>query len=183
MRNLLLPEWFNPWGWTAIAIVAAIILIVIIVLVVRSIKKSEAQDDGDEEYAEEEEEVTADEDEEAAPLAAAETAEPVSATAKPVKEEKKVKESEKPAKEEKKAAESEKSAKEEKSASAVKVYHISKRKEDGKWQVKAAKGAKALKLFKTQAEAIEYAKEVAGNQEAKIVIHKVDGSFRQLTYK
>ena len=41
---------------------------------------------------------------------------------------------------------------------------------------------KALKLFKTQQEAIDYAKKVAGNQDGFIVIHKKDGSFRKLTY-
>lgn len=62
------------------------------------------------------------------------------------------------------------------------VYHISKRKEDRKWQVKAEGAAKALKLFWTQDEAIDYAKSVAGNQEGRIVIHKEDGSFRKLKY-
>ena len=38
-----------------------------------------------------------------------------------------------------------------------KIYHISKRKEDGKWQVKFANGERALKLFDTQAEAIDFA--------------------------
>ena len=130
MLNLLLPEWFNPWGWTAIAVVAALILILIIVLVIRGIKKSE---EGGEEYVEE------------------------------------------GGKAERESASS--------TTSKKKVYHISKRKKDGKWQVKAAGAVKALKLFDTQAEAIDYAKEVAGNQEAKIMIHKVDGSFRPLTYK
>jgi Na+-transporting methylmalonyl-CoA/oxaloacetate decarboxylase gamma subunit len=65
---------------------------------------------------------------------------------------------------------------------ANKTYHISKRKEDGKWQIKAEGGAKAIKLFDTQADAIEYAKKVADNQEGRIVIHKEDGSFRRLTY-
>lgn len=72
---------------------------------------------------------------------------------------------------------------EEKQTPTTKTYHISKRKEDNRWQVKAAGGEKALKLFNTQAEAIEYAKKVAGNQEARIMIHKEDGSFRRLTYK
>lgn len=130
MLNLLLPEWFNPWGWTAIAVVAALILILIIVLVIRGIKNS--QDEG-EEYVEE-------------------GAKPSAASATSNTEKKK-------------------------------VYHISKRKKDGKWQVKAAGAVKALKLFDTQAEAIDYAKEVAGNQEAKIVIHKADGSFRTQSYK
>ena len=40
-----------------------------------------------------------------------------------------------------------------------KVYHISKRKEDGKWQVKFANGQRALKLFDTQLEAIAFAKD------------------------
>ena len=62
------------------------------------------------------------------------------------------------------------------------VYHISYRKEERKWQVKAVGDTKALKLFWTQAEAIEYTKSVAGNQEGRIVIHKEDGSFRKLSY-
>lgn len=74
-----------------------------------------------------------------------------------------------------------KSAKESKPAS--KVYHISKRKEDNKWQVKAEGADKALKLFLTQEQAMAFAKKTAGNQEARIVIHKADGSFRSLTYK
>lgn len=65
---------------------------------------------------------------------------------------------------------------------ATKIYHISKRKEDNKWQVKAQGADKALKLFLTQAEAIAFAKKTAGNQDAKIMIHKEDGSFRRLTY-
>ena len=65
---------------------------------------------------------------------------------------------------------------------SAKVYHISKRKEDGKWQVKAEGATKALKLFLTQQEAIDYAKKVAGNQEGRIVIHKEGGGFRKLNY-
>ena len=87
---------------------------------------------------------------------------------KSTKETKEVKKPAKPAKEAKPAS---------------KVYHISKRKDDNKWQVKAEGADKALKLFLTQEEAIEFAKKTAGNQEARIVIHKADGSFRSLTYK
>ena len=50
------------------------------------------------------------------------------------------------------------------------------------WQIKAAGGAKAIKLFKTQKEAIDYCKNLADNQDANIMIHKEDGSFRKLTY-
>lgn len=67
-------------------------------------------------------------------------------------------------------------------AKGKKVYHISKRKEDGMWQIKAAGGEKAIKLFKTQKEAIDYCKTLADNQDASIMIHKEDGSFRKLTY-
>ena len=65
---------------------------------------------------------------------------------------------------------------------ATKTYHISKRKDDNRWQVKAEGADKALKLFLTQAEAIAFAKKTAGNQDARIMIHKEDGSFRRLTY-
>ncbi len=61
-----------------------------------------------------------------------------------------------------------------------KVYHITKRKEDGKWQIKAEGAEKAIKLFKTQKEAIEYCKTLAGNQDASIMVHKEDGSFRKV---
>ena len=50
---------------------------------------------------------------------------------------------------------------------------------DGKWQVKGAKAERASKLFNTQKEAIDYAKNVAGNQEGNIVIHKTDGKNKK----
>lgn len=64
----------------------------------------------------------------------------------------------------------------------TKVYHVSLRRDDGLWQVKLGKGSRALKLFKTQAEAIAFAKEKAKNQEGRVVIHKVDGKIRKLRY-
>ena len=54
-----------------------------------------------------------------------------------------------------------KKAKEKKTVKPVepdRVYHISYRKLLRKWQVKAEGDSKALKLFWTQAEAIDYAK-------------------------
>lgn len=60
-------------------------------------------------------------------------------------------------------------------------YHISKR-DDGKWQVKFAKGERALKLFDTQSEAIAFAKEKAENQDGSITIHKKDGKIRKQRY-
>lgn len=74
------------------------------------------------------------------------------------------------------------SAKSEPAKPATKTYHISKRKDNNMWQIKAAGGAKAIKLFKTQKEAIDYCKSLADNQDANIMIHKEDGSFRKLTY-
>lgn len=62
-----------------------------------------------------------------------------------------------------------------------KNYHISLRA-DGKWQVKLSKGAKPLKLFDTQAQAIAFAKEKAKNQDGSIVIHKVNGQIRKQKY-
>ena len=67
-------------------------------------------------------------------------------------------------------------------AAQTKVYHITKRKSDGKWQVKFNNGKKAIKLFDTQNQAIDYAKALAQNQEAGIMIHKEDGTFRKLRY-
>lgn len=64
-------------------------------------------------------------------------------------------------------------------ANGAKIYHISKRKEDGKWQVKFANGSKAIKLFDTQAEAIDFAKTLAKNQEGSIRIHSVKGKIRK----
>ncbi len=60
-------------------------------------------------------------------------------------------------------------------------YHVSFR-EDGKWQVKFAKGSRALKLFDTQAEAIAFAKQKAENQDGSITIHKKDGKIRKQNY-
>ena len=69
----------------------------------------------------------------------------------------------------------------ERAKSTKKIYHISYRKEDNQWQVKLG-GAKVLKLFKTQEEGIQYAKQLAGNQEGSIVIHMKDGTIRKQKY-
>lgn len=63
-----------------------------------------------------------------------------------------------------------------------KKYHISQRNDTNMWQVKAEGADKALKLFKTQQEAIDYAKKVAETQNGSIMIHKKDGSFRKINY-
>lgn len=63
---------------------------------------------------------------------------------------------------------------EEKKKASKKMYHIAKR-EDGKWQVKFAGGAKAIKLFDTKAEAVAYTESMANNQDAGVLIHPSKG--------
>ena len=60
-----------------------------------------------------------------------------------------------------------------------KTYHISKRASDGKWQVKLASGEIAIKLFDTQGAAIDYAKNMAGNQKGSIRVHSMKGKMRK----
>lgn len=59
---------------------------------------------------------------------------------------------------------------------STKVYHISKRKEDGKWTIKFAGGEKVIKLFKTKEEAIAYGDAVAGNQGGIVLVHASKGA-------
>ena len=68
---------------------------------------------------------------------------------------------------------------EEKEEISNKIYHISKRKEDGMWQVKFANGVKAIKLFNTQAEAIVFAKKLAKSQDGSIRVHSLKGRIRK----
>lgn len=50
---------------------------------------------------------------------------------------------------------------------------------DGGWQVKRTNSQKALKRFKTKAEAEAYAKEVAKNQGTNVVKQKMDGKIQK----
>lgn len=50
---------------------------------------------------------------------------------------------------------------------------------DGGWQVKRANAQKALKRFKTKAEAEAYAKQVAANQGENVVRQKKDGKIQK----
>ena len=60
-----------------------------------------------------------------------------------------------------------------------KVWHITKRTDDGMWQVKAEGASKATKLFKTKAEAEEYVKTLVSNNEgSRVVKHKKTGEFQ-----
>ena len=55
------------------------------------------------------------------------------------------------------------------------TYHLVKR-EDGKWEVKFAGGQKAIKLFDTQKEALEYSKKMAENQGGSVLVHNSKGA-------
>ena len=62
----------------------------------------------------------------------------------------------------------------------ARVYHISRSKLiGGQWQVKLANGEKAIKLFVTQKEAIEYAKKLVRTQGGSIRIHSMKGQIRK----
>ena len=58
---------------------------------------------------------------------------------------------------------------------ATRTYHLVKRP-DGKWEVKFAGGQKAIKLFNTQKEAIEYSKKMADNQGGSMLVHNSKGA-------
>jgi hypothetical protein len=63
-------------------------------------------------------------------------------------------------------------------ATDERVYHIS-RHPSGKWQVKLASGVKPIRLFKTQGEAISFAKELAETQGGSIRVHSLLGKMRK----
>lgn len=104
-------------------------------------------------------------------------------TAKKTAEKKETVKKEAPKKEEKpKAAEKKTAAKpaEEKKADKPKTWHITKRADANKWQVKAEGNEKATKLFNTKAEAEEYVKTLVSNNEgSKAIAHKKDGKFQK----
>lgn len=59
---------------------------------------------------------------------------------------------------------------------AKRVYHVSKRAEDGLWTVKFAGGEKVIKTFKTQKEALEYTNKMAENQDGTVLLHNSKGA-------
>ena len=66
--------------------------------------------------------------------------------------------------------------------SAARNYHVSTRKEDGKWQVKFAGGEKAIKLFDTQVEAIAYPKKGEETRGGSTPTQKKDEKGRKQGY-
>lgn len=100
----------------------------------------------------------------------------------PKKKSSKKKSSTKEKKNDSKASKKEKKAsakKEEPQNDLPRVYHVSKRSEDNMWQVKFANGKRAVKLFKTQAEAMEYAKSLANSNGGSIRVHSLKGKIRK----
>ena len=75
----------------------------------------------------------------------------------------------------KKVAPAKKPAPAKKEAPDFRTYHLVKR-DDGKWEVKFAGGQKAIKLFNTQKEALEYSKKMAENQDGKVLVHNSKGA-------
>ena len=61
----------------------------------------------------------------------------------------------------------------------TRVYHITKQTDSGMWQVKLAKGAKAIKLFDTQAEAIAFTKGLVESRGGSYRIHSIKGKIRK----
>ena len=66
----------------------------------------------------------------------------------------------------------------------VQQYHVKKHKNadgeyDGKWEVKIGGSDRAIKLFDTQQQALDYAKKLSGNTERGIVLHGRDGKIKK----
>lgn len=62
------------------------------------------------------------------------------------------------------------------------VYHVSKRENNGReWKVFIEKSSKPIKIFDTQAEALDFAKGLANNKDdgSYVVLHGLDGKIRK----
>ena len=67
-------------------------------------------------------------------------------------------------------------------ATAKTAYHVSKRDNDGReWKVFIQGSNKVIKLFNTQAEALEYAKSLCKNKDdgSYVLLHGLDGKIRK----
>ena len=63
------------------------------------------------------------------------------------------------------------------------IYHVSKRDNDGReWKVFIQGSDKVIKLFDTQAEALEYAQSLAQNKNdgSSVVLHGLNGKIRKV---
>ena len=62
------------------------------------------------------------------------------------------------------------------------VYHVSKRENDEReWKVFIQGSDKVIKLFKTQKEALDYAKKLCDNKDdgSYVMLHGLDGKIRK----
>lgn len=50
---------------------------------------------------------------------------------------------------------------------------------DGDWAVETDYAQRAIKITSTQAEAIEFGREIAKNQQSELIIHGRDGKIRE----
>ena len=64
---------------------------------------------------------------------------------------------------------------EKKGPTANTAYHVSKRKEDGKWQVFLAGSDKVIKLFATKAEAEKWVNEKSASTGRTVLVHASKG--------
>ena len=63
-------------------------------------------------------------------------------------------------------------------------YHVTLDKDEDSdhykmWRVRKERSNKTMQFFKTQAEAVDYAKNLADESGASVVIHKADGTIRE----
>ena len=70
-------------------------------------------------------------------------------------------------------AKEEKTTIEEPKKAKKKVYFV--KKVDGRWQVILREGARVIKYFDTKAEAVEFAKVTAENQNGTVLVHASKG--------
>ena len=68
-----------------------------------------------------------------------------------------------------------KTASETKAKSKSKIYHVSKRKDDGKWTIKLEGSDKVIKTFATKVEAEEYVEGLAERQDGSIKLRASKG--------
>ncbi len=68
-----------------------------------------------------------------------------------------------------------KTASETKAKSKSKIYHVGKRKEDGKWTIKLEGSDKVIKTFATKVEAEEYVEGLAERQDGSIKLRASKG--------
>lgn len=187
--------WLIPnWAWFAIIVgVACLLMAVIIVACVKKGDKKDKPEAKPEPVlmpAESESEKSEEKPEKEAEPVKAQEEVPAEQPAEEKKAEEKkpaakktaAKKPDVPAEEKKPAAKTaakkaEKPAAKTEETSDVKVYHISKR-DDKKWEVRIDGGDKALKLFFTQKEAIDYTRKISGKK--RILVHKEDGGVREV---